>query len=1278
MTDPRPATPECSPRLVVLTHAATDILALDRARADLPTGFPACFGHSLVGLTEPAALRRLIGGEVDSGTVVVARLHGPFAGVPGLDALATELRRAGGAFVAISGVAEDADPALANASTVSPTAAAELSAYFMAGGADNIGHALRYLAHTCLGVACSFAPPQAMPAHGLYHPDWLVLTAAEWQTLRPAGRPVVFVVFYRAHALSGNVAFVDALIRPLEARGFAAIGVFTSSLRECDPAGLPLALTIPGVCPDLVVNTVSFPVFVADGNSRDAEADCFARLGAPIIQAIPCGSPRSTWLASARGLGPIETSVAVALPESDGRIVTVPISFKEQHRYVPDEERCARVAAFVARLHTLRTKPNAQKRIAIILTNSGGKAARVGGAVGLDTPASLVRTLEALRAADYGVGDFPADGDALMSHLLSAGSYDEQHPLDVRRVPALTRVDYVAWFQRQPVAFRDHVVERWGAPSAFGPTSAPARWVVPGGPAASLLPGAHEPHSDDVAYFFAAAQFGNVLLAIEPPRGFGLDPAAIYHAPDLPPTHHYAAFHAWLREHWRPDALIHFGKHGTLEWMPGKSVALSAACAPDVLLGDLPLFYPFVMNDPGEGAQAKRRAHAVILDHLVPPLTHAGMHGPLATLARLVEETYRAESLDPAKLPLLHAQIWDLVRSSKLDADLREIGRQRHGEHVHEWDERPGESGAPRSLEKLDGRGMAHLLEDLDAYLCELGRAQIRHGLHVFGQAPADRGLVDLCFAALRCPNGEVPALIPAVVQALGDSSNDSPQARRSHDEIARTLLGELAAQNYSAAAIPSALDTYFPKTAAAQLEPLRAVLAFVCDHLAPNLARTTDELLHLLHALDGRHVPAGPSGAPSRGMAHALPTGRNFFSADPRGLPSPAAWTVGQGLAREALDRYLRETGALPESVALSIWGTATMRTGGDDVAQALALLGIRPVWHAESRRTTGLEPIPLAELGRPRIDVTLRISGFFRDAFPQLVQLLDRAARLAASLDEPGERNFMRKHWLDETARLVAEGTPEAVARRQSSYRVFSSPPGAYGTGMLELIETRAWRGQADLAAAFLVRGGWAYTEETPEGVSAEPEFRRRLSAIELALHNQDNREHDILDSDDYFQFHGGLVATISALAGRKPRAYFGDSSDPAQPEVRTLQAEALRVYRSRVTNPKWIEAMHRHGYKGGLELAATVDYLFGFSATTGIVTEWMFEGIAESYTRGATAEFLQRSNPWALHAIAERLLEAHSRALWAARPETLASLQSTLLASEGQLEAATPSPR
>jgi cobaltochelatase CobN len=408
--------------------------------------------------------------------------------------------------------------------------------------------------------------------------------------------------------------------------------------------------------------------------------------------------------------------------------------------------------------------------------------------------------------------------------------------------------------------------------------------------------------------------------------------------------------------------------------------------------------------------------------------------------------------------------------------------------------------------------------------------------------------------------------------------------------------------------------------------------------------------------------------------MAHVLPTGRNFYNVDPRALPTNAAWTVGQALARDAIERHTAETGAPPENIALSVWGTATMRTGGDEIAQALALIGARPLWNAGTRRAAGFEIIPLAELARPRIDVTLRVSGFFRDAFPQLMHLFDTAARAVAALDEPPAQNHLRAHWLADTATLVGEGIAPPDARRRAAHRVFSSKPGAYGTGLLDLIETHNWRDTDDLARAFLAWGGWAYGADTPAGAEATADFRRRLGATDLALHNQDNREHDLFDSDDYFQFQGGLIAAIAALSGRPPRAYFGDTSDPARPVNRTLQAEALRVHRTRVTNPKWLAAIRRHGYKGGLEMAATVDYMFGYSATTGVITGWMYEDVAENYTKGETRDFLRRSNPWALHAIAERMLEAHQRGLWNAHPETLAHLRETLLSTEATLESAT----
>jgi len=506
----------------------------------------------------------------------------------------------------------------------------------------------------------------------------------------------------------------------------------------------------------------------------------------------------------------------------------------------------------------------------------------------------------------------------------------------------------------------------------------------------------------------------------------------------------------------------------------------------------------------------------------------------------------------------------------------------------------------------------------------------------------------------------------------------------------------------------------------AGAVDELRTTLRFACEVLAPSLARTTDETRNLLAALDGRYVPAGPSGAPSRGMAHVLPTGRNFYTVDPRGLPTPAAWTTGVALANAALRRYFDEAGRWPESVALSVWGTPTMRTGGDDIAQALAMLGVRPVWEPVTRRTCGIEVISLAELNRPRIDITLRVSGFFRDAFPALMHLFDEAVQRVIMLDERIEQNFVRKHWLAETAALIKAGLDSDAASRRASYRVFSSKPGAYGTGAMDMIDNRSWRDTADLADVVIAWGGWAYGSDTArglgtqrssdtahglgtprssdtahgpgtaqrgsdavhvpgtsrgspaaDGVEATEAFRRRLSGVELALHNRDNREQDLLDSSDHFEYHGGVVAAVGSLSGEQPRAYVGDSSDPTRPDVRTLKGEVLRVFRSRVVNPKWLAGIQRHGYRGGLEMAATVEALFGFAATAGIVTDWMFEAVAQNYATGASREFLQRSNPWALNAIAERLLEAEQRHLWAAKGETLDALRSVLLTSEAAIE-------
>jgi cobaltochelatase CobN len=731
----------------------------------------------------------------------------------------------------------------------------------------------------------------------------------------------------------------------------------------------------------------------------------------------------------------------------------------------------------------------------------------------------------------------------------------------------------------------------------------------------------------------AAMRSGNVVVMVQPPRGFGANPIAIYHDPDLPPSHHYLASYFWLRERFGAHAMVHVGKHGNLEWLPGKTAALSAACGPDAAIGDLPLVYPFLVNDPGEGSQAKRRVHATLVDHLVPPMARAESYGDIARLEQLLDEHSQIAAMDPAKLPAIRAQIWTLIQAAKLDHDLGLDDRP----HDAEFDE---------------------LILHVDGWLCEVKDAQIRDGLHILGEPPRAEARVNLVLAMLRARQVWAgTAALPGLREALGHVEQAGADADAVEAE-ARALVEAMDEAGW-----PTDLDAIGGIADGRSTDVVR-ILQFAATEVVPRLERTTDELRHTLHALDGGYVPAGPSGSPLRGLINVLPTGRNFYSVDPRAVPSRLAWETGQALADSLVERYRTDTGEFPRSVGLSVWGTSAMRTSGDDVAEVLALLGVRPVWDEASRRVTTLEPIALDELARPRIDVTVRISGFFRDAFPHVVAMMDDAVCLVAGLDEPAELNYVRAHTLADLA--------EHGDERRATTRIFGSKPGAYGAGLLPLIDARNWRDDKDLAEVYAAWGGFAYGRGL-EGRPAREDMESTYRRMAVAAKNTDTLEHDIADSDDYFQYHGGMIATVRALTGSNPRAYIGDSTRPETIRTRSLVEETARIFRARVVNPRWIEAMKRHGYKGAFELAATVDYLFGYDATAGVVADWMYERLAQEYVLDPdTRKFMEQSNPWALHGIAERLLEAAERQLWA-EPDasTLAALKQAYLETEGDLE-------
>ncbi len=703
------------------------------------------------------------------------------------------------------------------------------------------------------------------------------------------------------------------------------------------------------------------------------------------------------------------------------------------------------------------------------------------------------------------------------------------------------------------------------------------------------------------------------------------------------------------------------------------------------MLGDLPLVYPFIVNDPGEGTQAKRRGHAVIVDHLVPPMARADTYGEMAKLEQLLDEYATVAALDPDKLPALRAQIWSLIEAAHLHQDL-------------------GVDAQPGSAEFDD------FVLHIDGYLCEVKDAAIRDGLHILGAAPSGEALVNLVLVILRAPQlwsarwGALPGLRDAL--ALPEPAATSVRVETDyHERVARDLVEAMGAADWDVTRAPEvAARILVAASADTTLAQVARVLEFACAELVPRLRATSGEIDAVLHALDGGYVPAGPSGSPTRGLVNVLPTGRNFYSVDPKAIPSRTSFETGLALANSLITRHLADEGEYPRCVGLTVWGTSAMRTQGDDIAEVLALIGCRPRWDDASRRVTGFEVLPLAELGRPRIDVTLRISGFFRDAFPHVIALLDDAIGAVAGLDEPTESNYLRAHAVADQARQDAfphviallDDAIGVVARldeplqsnylrahaladqarhgdwRRATTRIFGSKPGAYGAGLLPLIDARNWRDDGDLAEVYAVWGGYAYGHGL-DGVDARPDMEGAFRRIAVAAKNVDTREHDIADSDDYFQYHGGMIAMVRSLTGRNPAAYIGDSAIPDAPKTRTLAEETRRVFRSRVVNPRWIAAMRRHGYKGAFELAATVDYLFGYDATAGVVPDWMYEQLAVSYVFDEeTRAFMEQSNPWALRGITERLMEAASRGLWEAPdPKTLDQLRQVYLDMEGDLE-------
>lgn len=1105
--------------VVILSFSDSDLSALAAVWGEAPSLYPTLRLASLKKLRHPMSvdlyIERVIAG---SRLVIVRGLGGLDYWRYGFEQMAAVARRRQILLVALPGD-DQRDPRLEAISTVSGDARMAFERYFRAGGPANARNLLLYAARL-LGADMTAAPPAELPAALALGANGDPVPLANVDAA--AGQPVALVVFYRASLLAGDYRPVTALAEALASRGLGAIAIAVTSLKDRDVVQ-PVADLIGRVRPDIVLNATAFSALRADDTTVLDAADC------PVLQVALAGHGRPVWEAASRGLSPSDLAMNVVLPELDGRVFTRAISFKadlvaepglEYARAVhaPEAGRIAFVADLAAAWVRLRRKRRPERKVALLLSDYPNRAGRTGYACGLDTPESVAEIVSTLGAAGYAVDAEPVASGELIARL--AGEL----PWDVIEVP-------LDWYAHRlaclPPQVRAALTEAWGDPDEDS--------ACRGG-----------------CFRFACVRRGNLVVALQPDRGARGDRKAGYHDLQLPPRHAYVALYAWLREEERIDALLHLGTHGTLEWLPGKALALSEACFPEAVLGPVPVVYPFIVNNPGEAVQAKRRISAVTIGHMTPPLCEAGLEGPLGELEGLIEEYAEADGVDRRRIAILEREILDRAWRSGLASDC--------------------------GLTKDDAPREA--IAKLDAQLCDIKDLAIRDHLHVFGRAPSAESCAALAAAIVRAsPGGDVAAMEAAIADC----------AR--HERAA------------------------------------------------------------LIAALDGRRVAPGPSGAPTRGRRDVLPTGRNLTTIDPRAVPTRTAAIVGRRAADEVVRRYLQDHGDHPRALMLDLWASASLRTGGDDLAQALAFLGVRPKWDDGSNRVVGIEVLPIARLERPRIDVTLRISGSFRDIFPAQIALFDLAVRRVAERDEPDDWN------------------PLAAARRQgaSLARVFGGEPGTYGAGAASAALDGTWGTRGDLAAAYLEASSHAYGTDSAER-PAPREFADRVAAADALVHPQDDRERDLLDGDGVADFAGGFAAAAAEF-GRSPSLYHLDTSRPEAPRTRTVAEEIVRIVRGRLANPRWLSGMAGHGHRGVAEIAQGVDALYAFAATAGAVGDQLFDAVHDAVIadEARLKELLDLNAP-AMRAIAARLQDAIDRRLWTPRRNAVhAELQRVLMGPE-----------
>jgi cobaltochelatase CobN len=1200
-------------------------------------------------------------GEALSSDVILITLHGGKESCPAFDALVKSLeerktRQEKTPYFHIQPTGGD-EEAVALAQQYSSGFGGEtwdtLNGYLTHGGHINFHNMFIYLRNLLFEEDATCEPPQRLPHEGIYHPDIPGIPELNEyikQRVDPQ-RLTVGLWFNQSYWINNNLAHIDGIIREIESQGANVIPVFHLRYKDtvrnnhgADYIVEEFFMEHGKTRIDVLINPMMFALTLASPEYEPL----LPKLNVPFIQAMVTMNPYAHWKESIQGMSTMEVSYGAAQPEFDGALITLPAATREQEtidlitgallsRYMPIPDRVERMVSIALNWARLRKKPNRDKRIAIIFHHYPPRNDRIGCAAGLDSFESVRLLLDRMKEEGYRIDRIYENGDELAGEILSRMTCDQRwltpDRMAERAEAHAGETDFRRWHESLPDPVKDKQTQDWGE--------------IPG----DLFVYENQMH-------FAGLINGNTFITIQPPRGYFENIDKVYHDFYLSPPHHYLAHYRWIKDVFRADAVMHVGKHGSLEWLPGKALGLSRECYPDLSIMDLPNVYPYIINDPGEGTQAKRRSYCCIIDHLTPAFTNADLYEDLAKVEDLLRDYGDAKREDPGKMEVIRPMIWEAIVGADLDKDMEVIEEEAFGD--------------------FDA-----FLERVHAYLEELSDTMINDGLHIMGVAPEGTRLVEFLTQLTRLPNGNTPSLRESTLKALGYDYDDLLENKgkslarydgrtggeivRSSHEKALLMVGQLEENRFDPDSIESVVESHLGIPDKNVVEAFK----YIAEILVPNISRVTEEIDSSLKAFDGGFVDPGPSGAPSRGQADILPTGRNFYSVDPNKIPSPAAWEVGIRLGDALIERYLGESGKYPESIGIIVYGTSTMRSKGDDIAEIFYLMGVRPVWQRGSGNVVGIEVIPSTELKRPRLDVVPRISGFFRDSFPKLVERIDEAVRMVAALKEPPETNMLRRNVLKDMDSYLKEGMNREDAMREATFRVFGCPPGTYGAGVAELVESKNWKTREDLGNNYIRYSSHAYGEGS-YGKQKPDAFRKLLHRMDVTVKNEDSREYDMMSCTDYYNYYGGLIVAAKTVRGELPFAMVGDSSDPNRVKMRTTFEEAKHVLRSRLVNPKWLEGMKRHGYKGAGDISHMMDVVLGWDATAEVIDDWMYQRIAEKYALDpGMKEWMKEVNPYALQNILDKLLEAISRGMWNAGQDMEDELREAYLEMEGEIE-------